>query len=371
MGALTGVRVLEFAGLAPAPFAAMMLADHGAEVVRIDRPTPTVADPDLMGRGREVLHVDLKDTAQRDAVRALAERADVVVEGFRPGVMERLGLGPDELLATNPGLVYARMTGWGQTGALARTAGHDINYVALSGALGAIGPVDDAPVPPVNFLGDFGGGGLLLAFGILAALVERQSSGRGQVVDAAMVDGAGLFTTHLHSMRAEGEWSTTRGANLLDGGAPFYRCYLTSDGAAMSVGAIEEPFYAALLSGLGLDPAELPPQLDRAGWPRLHALFDETFRARTRAEWTAVFAGTDACVHPVLSPDEALTDPLAVERGATVTIDARPQPAPAPRFSRTTPGALRGRRAATPETLRDWGLPDHALAALGYSGTTV
>ncbi|CAN5532819.1 CaiB/BaiF CoA-transferase family protein [soil metagenome] len=363
-GPLTGVRVVEFAGLAPAPFATMMLADHGAEVVRIDRRLPTVHEPDLLGRGRAVLHVDLKDATAASAVRRLVDGADVLVEGFRPGVMERLGLGPEECLGRNPRLVYGRMTGWGQTGRLARSAGHDINYVALSGALGAIGPAGGPPVPPTNMVGDFGGGGLLLAFGIVSALVERARSGRGQVVDAAMIDGAGLFTTHLHSMRADGSWTGARGENILDGGAPFYRCYATSDAGYMSVGSIEPAFYALLLAGLGLDPTELPTQLDSAGWPALHARFEERFAARTRAEWTATFADTDACVHPVLLPEEVAGAPLTVERSAFVTVGGLAQPAPAPRFGRTVSGVPLPRRPAASAALASWGLADDEIASL-------
>ncbi|WP_257430376.1 CaiB/BaiF CoA transferase family protein [Nocardioides carbamazepini] len=365
-GALAGVRVVEFAGLAPGPFAAMMLADHGAEVIRIDRRSPTVPDPDLLGRGRDVVRADLKDPAHRDAVHALVDRADVLIEGFRPGVMERLGLGPDDLLASNPRLVYGRMTGWGQSGALARVAGHDINYVAMSGALGAIGPADRPPVAPVNLLGDFGGGGLLLAFGVLAALVERSRSGRGQVVDAAMVDGARLFTTHLHSMHAEGAWDAGRGENLLDGGAPFYRCYATSDGAHMSVGSLEPEFYAQLVSGLGLDIEQLPAQQDRSGWPELERIFAAAFAARTRAEWTETFSLTDACVQPVYSPVEGLVSPFAADRSAAETVEGVSQPAPTPRFARTPAGPLRLRRDARRAGLASWGLTDGALAALGY-----
>ncbi|WP_134765677.1 CaiB/BaiF CoA-transferase family protein [Nocardioides sp. 1609] len=363
-GPLAGLRVVELAGLAPAPFATMMLADHGADVVRIDRPVPTVAEPDLLGRGRTTVAADLKDPVVRDAVAALVDGADVLVEGFRPGVMERLGLGPDECLARNPRLVYGRMTGWGQDGPLARAAGHDINYVALSGALGAIGPAGGPPVPPLNLVGDFGGGGLLLAFGVLAALVERATSGRGQVVDAAMVDGAALLTTHLHSMRAQGVWNDERGTNLLDGAAPFYRCYATADGGHMSVGSIEAPFYAALLDGLGLADADLPDQLDRAGWPVLAQRFAEVFAGRTRTEWDAVFGASDACVHPVHAPSEVADAPHVRARQTFVDGPGGRQPAPAPRFDRT-PSSLPGARtAATVDRLQAWGLSPAAAAVL-------
>jgi alpha-methylacyl-CoA racemase len=366
-GPLAGLRVVELAGLAPAPFAAMMLADHGAEVVRVDRPRPTVDEPDLLGRGRATLGVDLKDAEARDAVLALVDAADVLIEGFRPGVMERLGLGPEVCLARNPRLVYGRMTGWGQDGPLAQLAGHDLNYVAITGALGAIGPAGQPPTPPVNLLGDFGGGGLLLAFGILAALHERSLSGRGQVVDAAMVDGASLLTTHLHSLMAQGAWTGGRGENLLDGGAPFYRAYAASDGRYLSVGAIEPQFYAALLDGLGLDPADLPPQLDRAGWPALHERFAAVFATQPRDHWAELFDGTDACVHPVLEPAEAHTSPHLAARGTYVEVDGVRQPAPAPRFDRST-GSQAGRRApATTDQLRDWGLDAAQAAALGLT----
>ncbi len=361
-GALVGLRVVEFAGLAPGPFATMMLADHGAEVIRVDRLAPTVAEPDLLGRGRATLAVDLKDPEALEAVRRLVDGADVLVEGFRPGVMERLGLAPAECLERNPGLVYGRMTGWGQDGPLARSAGHDLNYIALSGALGAIGPSAQPPTTPLNLVGDFGGGGLLLAFGILAALVERSRSGRGQVVDAAMIDGATLLTTHLHSMMAEGVWTGTRGRNLLDGGAPFYRSYATADNRYVSVGAIEPQFYAELLRGLELDPAELPDQGDEAEWPSMHALFAERFGRRTRDEWTQVFGSGDACVHPVLEPTEAGDDPHARARGTFVTVDGIRQPAPAPRFDRTPSPQPRRRAQATQELLLSWGLTGEEAA---------
>ncbi|MBS44314.1 MAG: carnitine dehydratase [Nocardioides sp.] len=363
-GALAGLRVVELAGLAPAPFATMMLADHGAEVVRVDRVVPTVAEPDLLGRGRTTLGVDLKDPAVVAAVLALVDTADVLVEGFRPGVAERLGLGPDVCLARNPRLVYGRMTGWGQGGPLATTAGHDITYVAASGALGALGPADAPPVSPLNLVGDFGGGGLVLAFGVVAALVERATSGRGQVVDAAMVDGAALLTTHLHSLIAEGVWSGPRGRNLLDGGAPFYRCYATADGGHVAVGAIEAPFYAAFLDGLGLDATDLPDQLDESGWPELERRFAEVLATRDRDAWADVFAGTDACVQPVLAPHEVASSPHGRARGTVVDGPGGPQPAPAPRLGRTPAGPPRGRGPATAAALASWGLPDDAVSTL-------
>jgi alpha-methylacyl-CoA racemase len=371
-GPLAGIRVVELAGLAPAPFAAMLLADHGAEVVRVDRLVPTVETPDVLGRGRSTLQVDLKSPEVVDAVLALVEGADVLIEGFRPGVMERLGLGPAECLARNPRLVYGRMTGWGQTGPLARSAGHDINYVALTGALHAIGPADRPPTPPVNFVGDFGGGGLLLAFGILAALTERASSGRGQVVDAAMVDGASLLTTHLHALIAQQQWSAPRGENLLDGGAPFYRTYETSDGRFVAVGAIEPQFYAELLRGLALVPDELPAQMDRTRWPELHELLAAAFRAHDRDHWQEVFDGTDACVSPVLAPQEAASGSHVAARSGFVEVDGIVQPAPAPRFDRTPSDAPRALSPATPAGLREWGLSPEQADALGaadHAGT--
>lgn len=360
-GPLAGLRVVELAGLAPAPFAAMLLADHGAEVIRVDRTSPTVELPDLMGRGRATLNVDLKDPGVVEAVRALIDGADVLIEGFRPGVMERLGLGPEECLSRNPRLVYGRMTGWGQTGPLAHAAGHDINYIALTGALHAVGPADRPPTPPVNFVGDFGGGGLLLAFGILAAITERTRSGRGQVVDAAMVDGATLLTTHLHAMKAQGQLGAPRGENLLDGGAPFYRTYETADSRFVAVGAIEPQFYAALLDGLGLRADDLPPQMDPAGWPALHRRFGDIFGAEDRDHWQAIFDGTDACVSPVLSPDEAATGAHVAARKGFTEVEGIVQPAPAPRFDRTPSAEPAGLRPATAPDLESWGLSaDHA-----------
>ena len=355
-GPLAGLRVVEMAGLAPAPFATTMLADHGAEVIRVDRTTPTVMEPDLLGRSRTVVHLDLKASGAVDAVLELLDGADVLIEGFRPGVMERLGLGPDVALARNPGLVYGRMTGWGQTGPLARSAGHDLNYIALSGALGAVGPAGAPPTPPLNLVGDFGGGGMLLAFGVLAALVERSHSGRGQVVDAAMVDGAAMLTTHLHTMLADGTWDGARGDNILDGGAPFYRCYTTSDDRYVSVGAIEPQFWTLLLEGLGLAGETLPDRDDRAQWPAVAERLAAVFATRTRDEWTGVFGGTDACVEPVLEPGEAPQAPANAERDVFVEVDGVVQPSPAPRFDRTPSSTPRPRAVAAGEDLVGWGL---------------
>lgn len=339
MGPLSGVRVIEIASLAPAPFGCMILADLGADVLRVDRAErcgPQAPRPnDPLSRGRRSIGLNLKDPAAVDLLLQLAENADVLVEGFRPGVAERLGFGPQVCAERNPGLVFARMTGWGQDGPLAPTAGHDIDYIAISGALSMVGRADESPVPPVNLLGDFGGGGMLLALGILAALVERAHSGRGQVVDAAMVDGSALLTSFAYGMRASGSWQDKRGSNLLDGGAPFYDTYATADGEYVAVGALEPQFYAALLHGLGLTGTDLPEQHDRDGWAVLRQRFAAAFASRTRAEWEKVFAGTDACVAPVLNLAEAPAHPHAAARGAFVEIGGVIQPAPAPRFERT------------------------------------
>ncbi|GLZ15953.1 CoA transferase [Actinomadura sp. NBRC 104425] len=340
-GPLQGVRVVEIASAAPAPFACMLLGDLGAEVLRVGRASRRRPDErrrvDPLARGRRTVEVDLKSAQGVQVVRRLAAQADVLVEGFRPGVAERLGIGPQDCHAVNPRLIYGRMTGWGQTGPLADRAGHDINYISVAGALEPIGRKGRRPVPPLNLVGDFGGGGMLLAFGIVAALYERDRSGTGQVVDAAMVDGAALLTAFLHGVMASGEWSAERGTNLLDGGAPFYDTYETADGRHVSVGALERRFYAQLLDGLGLDPADLPPQYDRSRWPELRARLAEAFRSRTRDEWEKAFAGTDACVTPVLTPEEATRHPHAVARQGFVEVDGVLQPAPAPRFPARPP----------------------------------
>jgi alpha-methylacyl-CoA racemase len=328
-GPLHGFRVIELAGLGPGPFAGMVLADAGADVLRIDRPgagravaggtaggaEERVAAVDVLGRGKRSVAVDLKRAEGVEVVLRLVAGADVLLEGFRPGVVERLGVGPASCLAANPRLVYGRMTGWGQTGPLAARAGHDIDYIALAGALGPIGPADGLPVTPLNLVGDFGGGGMLLAFGVVAALLETASSGRGQIVDAAMVDGAALLLAMLSGMRAAGVWNDRRGDNLLDGGAPFYRTYETADGRAVAVGALEPQFYGALLEGLGLATEELPAQHDRASWPELEGRFAAVFRERTRDEWAQHFAERDACVAPVLDLGEAAEHPHLAERG--------------------------------------------------------
>jgi alpha-methylacyl-CoA racemase len=375
MGPLSGVRVVEIASLAPAPFGCMVLADLGADVLRVDRAERSgpqaLAPRDPLARGRHSIGLNLKDPAAVDLLLRLVDDADVLVEGFRPGVAERLGFGPELCAQRNPRLVYARMTGWGQDGPLAPTAGHDIDYIAISGALSTIGRVGERPVPPVNLVGDFGGGGMLLALGILAALVERARSGRGQVVDAAMVDGSALLTSFIYGLRAAGSWQDERGTNLLDGGAPFYDTYATSDGQYMAVGALEPQFYAALLRGLGLDDADLPAQLDRAGWPVLRQRFAETFASRTRAEWEEAFARTDACVAPVLGVAEAARHPHAAARAAFVDVGGVTQPAPAPRFSRSAaevPAPPPRPGADTDSVLAGLGLGPDEVAALRARG---
>jgi alpha-methylacyl-CoA racemase len=342
MGPLHGVRVIEIASLAPAPFGCMVLADLGADVLRVDRPDRSgrqaLPPVDPLSRSRRSVRLNLKEQAGVDILLRLADRADVLVEAFRPGVAERLGFGPDVCAARNPGLVYARMTGWGQDGPLADTAGHDIDYIAVSGTLEPIGRAGERPVPPLNLLGDFGGGGMLLAVGVLAALLERERSGLGQVVDAAMVDGSALLSSFVYGLRAAGAWQDQRGTNVLDGGAPFYDTYATADGRYMAVGALEPKFYAELLDRLGLDGAGLPAQYDRSGWPELRARLTEVFAGRTQAEWMEAFAGSDACVAPVLSPADAAGHPHNAARATFIDVGGVTQPAPAPRFGRTPSG---------------------------------
>jgi alpha-methylacyl-CoA racemase len=342
-GPLAGVRIVEFSSLGAAPYGVMLLADMGAEVVRIDRhgarQDPNVAAHVGVARNRTSIALDLKHPDARGVLDALLARADVLVEGLRPGAMERLGLGPEVLCASFPRLVYARMTGWGQDGPFARTAGHDLNYAALSGALHTIGDAASPPPPAVNYLADLGGGGTFLAIGVLAALLERERSGRGQVIDAAMVDGAASLTTFVRGLAALGAWSERRGANLLDGGAPFYATYACADGRFVAVGAIEPQFYALLLAGVGLEVSEWP-QHDTAGWPALRAALTERFAARARDDWAEVFDGSDACVTPVLTLAEVAGHPQHRARGTFVEVDGAAQPAPAPKLSRT-PGRIR------------------------------
>lgn len=362
-GPLTGLRVLELGSIGPGPHAAMLLGDLGADVVRVDRPfgpDPFAGDvPDQLMRSRRSLGLDLKNADDLATALALVSRADILIEGFRPGVAERLGLGPDDCGARNERLVYARMTGWGQEGPLALRAGHDINYISLTGVLHAIGRAGDTPVPPLNLVGDFGGGSMFLLLGILSALWERERSGRGQVVDAAMVDGSSLLSQIIWAMRASGTWSDVRESNLLDGGTPFYDTYACADGGFVAVGAIEPQFYALLVDGLGLREENLPHQLDRLSWPRLRAKFTEVFATRTRDEWAEHFADADACVTPVLTFGEAVTHPQLQERGTFVDVAGVRQPAPAPRFSRSVPGvptpppSLDGDREGV---LAEWGV---------------
>jgi alpha-methylacyl-CoA racemase len=360
-GPLTGLRVIELAGIGPGPHAAMMLGDLGADVVRVERPTPGFdpagGRPDFLLRNRRSVAADLKSEAGRDLVLRLVTRADVLLEGLRPGVAERLGVGPEHCHAVNPGLVYGRMTGWGQDGPLAPRAGHDINYISITGALHAIGRGGERPPVPLNLIGDFGGGAMFLVTGVLAALWERQRSGRGQVVDAAMVDGTSVLAQMVWALRGAGAWTDNRDANLLDGAAPFYDTYTCADGRWIAVGALEGRFYQAFLAGLGLAGEDLPPQLDPAGWPTLRARFTEIIAGRTRDEWVEVFAGTDACVTPVLSFGEVPAHPHMAARDTIVAIDGVPQAAPAPRFSRTPPAkptAPRTPGADTEAVLAEW-----------------
>ena len=365
--------------IGPGPFAGMLLADMGAEIVRVDRPERAGGPRDnadshlVLDRGRRSIAVDLKHPDGPGIVLDLAAGADVLIEGFRPGVMERLGLGPDPVFARNPALVYARMTGWGQDGPRGSRAGHDINYISLAGALEpAAAPDGGPPVPPLNMLGDFGGGGMLLALGIVSALLHARSGGQGQVVDAAIVDGTALLTAMLHAMRFSGDWGPPRGANLFDGGAPYYGVYRCGDGGWLSVGAIEPKFYAEFTRGLGLT-AELPAetQHDRADWPRQRALVAAVIARRPRDEWAEVFAGTDACVTPVLAPDEVLSDPHLAARAVFTDVDGLVHPAPAPRFSHTpgAPGAMAPLVGEhTDAVLADFGFSPSAIARLRKSG---
>lgn len=376
-GPLTGIRVVELAGLGPAPYACLLLAELGADVLRVDRPgggTQLVPpEQDALNRSRPSVAVDLKSPAGRDVVLRLVDAADVLVEGLRPGVTERLGVGPDECRARNPRLVYARMTGWGQDGPLAGRAGHDINYLGLTGALHAIGTAE-TPVVPLNIGADFGGGALFLVVGVLAALLERGTSGRGQVVDAAMVDGASSLVTMVYGLLGAGRWQDRRAANLLDGAAPFYGTYPCADGRHVAVGAIEPQFHAQLLAGLGIDTGEHGPQLDVARWPEQRERIAAAFATRTRDEWADAFAGTDACVTPVLGLTEAPQHPHLAARGTFADRDGHPEPAPAPRFSRT-PGAVRGGARApgqdTRTALAAWGFGEDEVAGLLAAGAVV
>jgi alpha-methylacyl-CoA racemase len=376
-GPLKGYRIIELAGIGPGPFAGMMLADMGAEVLRIDR-SQAVRDggsrrsADVLGRGRRSAAVDLKRPEGREAVLRLVEKADALIEGFRPGVTERLGLGPADCLARNPKLVYGRMTGWGQTGPYASSAGHDINYVALSGTLAMIGRKGEPPLPPLNLVGDFGGGGMILAFGIVCGILEASRSGQGQVIDAAMVDGAALLAAMVYGLESTGSWRFERGTNVLDGGTWYYNVYETADGGYISLGSIEPQFYDELLRLTGLADnvdakGPLPGQNDRSSWPAMKERVAELVKTRTRAEWCELLEGSDACFAPVLEPDEAPKHPHNVERGTFGEYAGVVQPMPAPRFSRTpaeiaSPPPRAGQH--TDEALSDWGFSGVEIAEL-------
>ena len=346
-GPLAGIKVIELGGIGPGPHAGMVLADLGADVVRVRRPgglTMPAEDRDLLHRGKRIVDLDVK--TQPQILLELAAKADVLLDCFRPGTCERLGIGPDECAAVNPRLIFARITGWGQDGPLAATAGHDINYLSQTGALSALGYADRPPMPPLNLVADFGGGSMLVLLGIVAALYERERSGKGQVIDAAMVDGVSVLAQMMWTMKGIGSLRDQRESFLLDGGAPFYRCYETSDGKYLAVGAIEPQFFAALLAGLGLAPDEVPSQLEIGSYQQMYDVFAQRFASRTRAEWTQVFAGTDACVTPVLTWSEAADDDHLNARSTVITAHGVEQAAPAPRFSRTPPGPV-GKPPAT------------------------
>ena len=378
MGPLTGIRIIELAGIGPGPFCGMLLSDLGAEVIRVDRASwAREADrsqppSDLLNRGRKSIAVDMKSPAGLEAVLRLTDESDALFEGFRPGVCERLGIGPDLCLERNPRLVYGRMTGWGQDGPYEQMAGHDINYIALSGALHTIGRKGELPLPPLNLVGDFGGGGMLLAYGMLAALLEAQRTGKGQVVDTAMVDGAAILMTMFYGMQAAGRWHPERGTNRLDTGSHFYDVYETADAKYVSVGSMEPQFYAELvrLTGLG-DNGSLPDQLDEQQWPAMKERLTQIFKSKTRAEWEAIMEGTDTCFAPVLSMEEAPQHPHALHRKAFVDVAGVTQPAPAPRFSRTEcavqgPPVHPGEH--TDSILRDAGFSAEEISALRAEG---
>jgi alpha-methylacyl-CoA racemase len=379
-GPLSGMKVLEVAGIGPGPFCGMMLADLGADILRIDRleatdlGLPLDRKFDVMARGRRSIGLDLKQASAIDIVMELVEKADVLIEGFRPNVAERLGIGPDACLARNGRLVYGRITGWGQDGPLAQTAGHDINYIAITGALHGIGRAGQAPVPPLNLIGDFGGGGMYLAFGILCALYERTLSGRGQIVDAAMTDGAASMLSIFYGRMAAGAWRDERGVNMIDGGAPWYDVYETADGKHVAVGALEQRFYDELIKRLGLDLTDLPDRHDRSRWPQLRARLRNTFLQKTRDQWCEILEEHDACFAPVLSFSEAPKHRHNQARKTFVEADGVIQPAPAPRFSRT-PGAItrgapeRGEGAAV--LLSEWGFNAAAIARFRATGAHI
>jgi alpha-methylacyl-CoA racemase len=374
MGPLAGYRIVEIAGIGPAPMCAMLLADLGATVLRVERMQASGLGIDkparfeIMNRSRHAVAVDLKKKDGVETVLRLVAGADAFIEGFRPGVAERLGIGPDECLARNPRLVYGRMTGWGQTGPLAQAAGHDLNYIALTGVLDAIGRAGQKPTPPLNLVGDFGGGALYLALGIACGLLEAQRSGKGQVVDAAMTDGAASLMTMFFGMRAAGQFTTMRGANILDSGAFFYEVYECADGRHVAVAPIEDKFLAELFRLLALDPAAFPAKLDAAGWPAAKEKLTAVFKTKTQEEWCRLLEGSDACFAPVLSLDEAPDHPHNKARGTFVAIDGITQPAPAPRFSRTPAATPTPPEAPSAGVLREWGFGEDEIAALREAG---
>ncbi|WPB87514.1 CaiB/BaiF CoA transferase family protein [Sediminicoccus rosea] len=374
MGPLHGLKILEIAGIGPGPFCAMLLADLGAEVIRIERAEgPAGSRQDVSLRNRRSLALDLKKPEAIQAVLRMAETSDALIEGFRPGVMERLGLGPEAVRARNPRLVYGRMTGWGQEGPMAKLAGHDINYIALTGALHAMGRAGEPPAPPLNLVGDYGGGGMLLAMGLLAALLERERSGQGQVVDAAMVDGAALLMAPIFGMKARGRWGDERAANLLDGAASFYDSYACACGGFVAVGPIEPAFFDEMVAKMGLDPSLFEGRMEPARWPAHKALLAAAFMTKTRDEWAAIFAESDACVAPILSMEEAPQHPHNAARGSFVDHHGAMQPAPAPRFSRTpggltAPPPLRGEHSR--EVLAEFGFSEAEINALAPARAT-
>ena len=374
MGPLNGFKIIELAGIGPGPFCGMMLADMGAEVIRVERigaAQATQAPKDVLTRSRRSIALDLKSPEGVETVLRLVEKADGLIEGFRPGVTERLGLGPEHCHGRNPRLVYGRMTGWGQEGPMAQAAGHDINYIALAGALHAIGRPGERPVPPLNLVGDFGGGGMLLAYGMVCGLLEVTKSNQGQVIDAAMVDGAAALMAMFYSMSASGAFDTQRGTNLLDGGAHFYDTYETADGEHISIGSIEPQFYALLMEKAGLDPDYFQPQMERGRWVELKAKLTEVFLSKTQAQWCEIMEGSDVCFAPVLDLIDAAEHPHNKAREVYQTVGGMLQPSPAPRFSRTPAGAVQAPRVPgedSADVLSDFGLSAEEIAALTDQG---
>jgi len=377
MGPLSGIRIIELAGIGPGPFACMLLADMGADIIRVDRADKVNAgvfdrpNLELMNRGRRSIGVDLKNPEGVELVLQLVEQADALIEGFRPGVTERMGVGPDVCLARNPRLVYGRMTGWGQDGPMAQAAGHDINYIALAGALAHFGRKGGKPTPPINLVGDFGGGGMFMAFGIACGILEAKTSGRGQVVDVAMVDGSAVLMSMMWGLKALGIWQDEAGVNLLDTGAPFYDTYETSDGKFVSIGSLEPQFYAELIRRIGWEGEELPFQMDPSGYETMREKFTALFKTKTRDEWDEILLATDACYAPVLTMTEARENEHIRARNTIVERNGMPQPAPAPRFSRTAPEIQRDAPwpgQHTDEALTDWGVDASAVAKLREGG---